>query len=139
MEILQEKNIIINCSLTEKMAVVKAMGQLLYESGYVTEAYIQGMIDKEGTMNTYLGNDIAIPHGIESVRDQVLVSGLGIMTFPQGIDWNGQKVRVVIGIAGKEEEHIEVLAHIAVTLSEPQEVDALVASDAKGIHQMLAL
>ncbi len=113
------------------------MGQMLYEAGYVTNKYIKAMLDKEESMDTYLGNDIAIPHGIESARDEVISSGLGVMVFPDGIDWNGKKVRVVIGIAGREEEHVEVLSHIAVTLMEMEEVERLVRSDKHEIHEML--
>ncbi|MDD2414233.1 MAG: PTS sugar transporter subunit IIA [Eubacteriaceae bacterium] len=137
MEILQKKNIKINCPPMEKMAVVRRMGEMLQEAGYVTPAYIQAMVDKEGTMDTYLGNGIAIPHGIESARDEVITSGLGVMVFPKGIDWNGKKVRVVLGIAGKGDEHVEILSNIAVTLSDPKAVDQLVASDAAGIYTML--
>ncbi len=137
MEILQEKCIRTNCVPKEKNDIVRDMGQMLYEAGYVTNKYIKAMLDKEESMDTYLGNDIAIPHGIESARDEVISSGLGVMVFPDGIDWNGKKVRVVIGIAGREEEHVEVLSHIAVTLMEMEEVERLVRSDKHEIHEML--
>lgn len=137
MEILQEKCIRTNCVPKEKNDIVRDMGQMLYEAGYVTNKYIKAMLDKEESMDTYLGNDIAIPHGIESARDEVISSGLGVMVFPDGIDWDGKKVRVVIGIAGREEEHVEVLSHIAVTLMEMEEVERLVRSDKHEIHEML--
>ena len=50
------------------------------------------------------------------------------MTYPEGIDWNGDKVKLVVGIAAKGEEHLEVLGRIVAIASTDEDTDKLVAS-----------
>ena len=79
-EILERKNIILNSDLKTKKDVIKAMGKMLTDSGYTTEKYIQAMLDKEKVFNTAIGNFVAIPHGIESGKVEVLKTGLAVMS-----------------------------------------------------------
>ncbi|KIR02969.1 PTS system, mannitol-specific IIA component [Lachnospiraceae bacterium TWA4] len=94
------------------------------------------MLDKEKVFNTAIGNEIAIPHGIEASKDSIKQSGIAIMVFPNGTDWNGEKVRVVIAIAGRGDEHLDILAKIAGNLADTDDIDNLVASDVDAIHKM---
>lgn len=136
-EILKKENIFQNCTDTDKNEVIRKMGELLYNNGYVEKEYIQGMLDKEKVFNTNIGNEVAIPHGIEEARKNVLNTGIGIMIFPQGIDWgNGEKVKIVIGIAAKGDEHLEILGQIAMLLSEPEDVVKVVNSDTDTIYKL---
>lgn len=136
-EILKKENIFQNCTDTDKNEVILKMGELLYNNGYVEKEYIQGMLDKEKVFNTNIGNEVAIPHGIEETRKNVLNTGIGIMIFPQGIDWgNGEKVKIVIGIAAKGDEHLEILGQIAMLLSEPEDVVKVVNSDTVTIYKL---
>lgn len=136
-EILKKENILCNCRPGKKEDIIRSMGELLYDSGYVQKEYIEAMIQKEGVFNTNIGNEVAIPHGIESARGLIKNTGIAIMVFPEGTDWgNEEKVKIVIGIAGKEEEHIGVLEKIATVLSEPEAVEQVVHSDIASIYQL---
>jgi mannitol/fructose-specific phosphotransferase system IIA component len=137
-EVLQKKNIFLNCEPQKKEEVIKKMGQVLVDSGYVDESYIQAMLEKEKVFNTAIGNEIAIPHGIEASKESIKKSGIGIMVFPKGTDWDGQKVRVVIGIAGVGDEHLDILASIAMNLTDTDDIDNLVKSDVDTIYNMFA-
>jgi len=135
-EILKKENILRDCRPEEKNVIISKMGEILFRDGYITREYIQGMLDKEQVFNTNIGNGVAIPHGIESARDFVLHSGICIMIFPEGTEWgNDEKVNIVIGIAGKEKDHIDILEKIAMTLSEPDEVEKLIQSDVDTIYR----
>ncbi|MCH4167356.1 MAG: PTS sugar transporter subunit IIA [Megasphaera sp.] len=138
MNILEKKNIILNCSLTNKEDVIRHIGNIFYKDGYTTEAYTQAMLDKEKVFNTAIGNSVAIPHGIEDGKKEVRSSGLVIMTFPNGIDWNGTTVTLVIGIAGAGDEHVEILSNIAVACSDEDDVTAIVHSTADEIYTQFA-
>ncbi len=48
----------------------------------------------------------------------------------------GNMVRIAIGIAGKENEHIEILSSIAILLSEAENVDKAVNGTADEIYQL---
>lgn len=99
---------------------------MLVDSGYVNENYIEGMLERELTFSTNMGNCIALPHGTNNVKKEVLASGIAVLTFPEGTDWGGEDVKLVIGIAGVGDEHLEILANIATKLVSMEEVDKLV-------------
>ena len=137
-EILRKENIILNCKSQAKEDVIKQLGRILVDCGYVDEPYIQAMLDKEKVFNTAIGNEIAIPHGIEASKESIKKSGIAMMVFPEGTDWNGETVRIVIAIAGRGDEHLDILAKIALNLSDTDDVDNLVQSDVDTIYNMFA-
>ena len=103
--ILETKNIFINQKPGKKEDVIRRIGEIFSSQGYTNESYTQAMLDKEKVFNTYIGNEIAIPHGIEEAKKDILKTGLVLMTFPDGQDWGAvEKVKVVIGIAAVGDE-----------------------------------
>ena len=134
--LLLKKNIIVNHAPASKENVIREMGKMFYEGGYTTEKYTQAMLDKEPVFNTAIGNGVAIPHGIENMRGEVKNSGIIIFTFPQGIDWGGETVKLVIGIAALGEEHMEVLTKIAEECETEEAVDEIVKKDVDEIYEL---
>ena len=126
--LLEKKNIILNCKPVSPEEAIKAAGKLMVESGYVEEAYIQGMLDREASFSVAIGSHVAIPHGTNDVKPLIKRTGVVVMTYPEGIDWNGDKVKLVVGIAAKGEEHLEVLGRIVAIASTDEDTDKLVAS-----------
>lgn len=135
LEILLKKNIIANCKERSKEEVINKIGRLLYESGYVNKNYIEAMLKREEVFSTNIGNGIALPHGIEEVKESIKKSGIVIMLFPEGLLWGDEKVKIVIGIAGVGEEHLEILANIATKLSTEESVEDLLKSDVDMIYR----
>ena len=130
--ILKKENIKLNCKVASKEEAIKAVGQMLCDSGYVDADYIDGMMEREKTFVTYIGNGIAIPHGTNEVKKAVKKSGIAVMVVPEGVDWGGnEKAKMIIGIAGVGDEHLEILANIAENLSTEEEVEALIAAEDK--------
>lgn len=136
MELLQKKNIILDCISKPKNQVIDEIGALLYESGYVNKDYIEAMKKREESCSTNIGNGIALPHGIEEAKKAVKSSGIAVMLFPEGTMWNDEPVYVVIGIAGVGEQHLDILANIADKLSTPEAVQELIKSDVDTIHSL---
>lgn len=137
LELLDKKNIRLNCKRKEKEDVIREVGQMLYESGYVKEDYIDAMLKRELTFATNVGNGIALPHGVEEAKKDIKSSGIAVMIFPEGTSWGTEDVKVVIGIAGVGEEHLTILANIAEKMSTPEEVEKLVNSNEKEIYAIL--
>ena len=124
--ILETKNIFINQKPGNKEDIIRRIGEIFSSQGYTYESYTQAMLDKEKVFNTYIGNEIAIPHGIEEAKKDILKTGLVLMTFPEGQDWGAvEKVKVVIGIAAVGDEHLDVLSRIAMTFSDKAGLDNL--------------
>lgn len=135
--LLLKKNIFRNHKPAPKEEIIREIGKIFYEGGYTTDKYTQAMLDKEPMFNTAIGNGVAIPHGIESMRGEIKNTGLVVMTFPNGTDWgDGETVKLVIGIAAVGEEHMDVLKKIADACEDEEAVDAIVAKSVDEIYQM---
>ena len=67
-ELLEMKNIRLDCKSKGKDEVIREVGQMLCDSGYVDEGYIEGMLKRELTFATNIGNGIALPHGVEEAK-----------------------------------------------------------------------
>ena len=68
MDILKKSSISTSTNLNSKEEATILAGKLLVEGEYVTKEYIDSMLEKlekEG-FATYIGNGVAIPHGMES-------------------------------------------------------------------------
>lgn len=136
--LLERKNIVLGCASVTPEEAIRACGRLMVESGYVDENYIQGMLDREASFSVAIGSHVAIPHGTNDVKPLIKKTGVVVMTYPDGIDWNGDKVKLVVGIAAKGEEHLEVLGRIVGIASTDDDTDALVAgADAENLFQKL--
>lgn len=111
-----------------KEAAIKLAGEKLVDIGLVETPYIDSMLAKEKTDVTYIGNGIAIPHGLHEAKKYVKESGIVILHYPQGIQYGSEDVFLLIGIAGKDDEHLTLLQELAIKLSDLEFVEKLVAS-----------
>ncbi|GMA08741.1 mannitol-specific phosphotransferase enzyme IIA component [Tetragenococcus halophilus subsp. flandriensis] len=135
--IIDEKNIIINPNISNKEDAIKLVGNILVNNGYVEEEYIDLMFEREKSTSTYIGNNIAIPHGIESSKKIIKHSGISLIQLPNGIDYDGNTVHIVMGIAGKNNEHLNMLSQIAETFMDIDNVSAV--KNAKTKREILNL
>nr|WP_325211855.1 PTS mannitol transporter subunit IICBA [uncultured Oscillibacter sp.] len=135
--LLEKKNIILNCKPVSPEEAIKAVGKLMVESGYVEEAYIQGMLDREKSFSVAIGSHVAIPHGTEESRKAIKKTGLIVMTYPEGIQWGDELVRLVVGIASTGEDHLGILGKIVEVAETEEDTDKLV--DNAGVDQLYKL
>ncbi len=124
-DILAPHNIFLGCQSTSRDEAIRLVGERLIEEGYVKDGYLKAMYEREDIVSTYIGNGIAIPHGVGKAKDQILHSGLVVMQYPEGIEYNGNTAYLVIGIAGKDNDHIKILANIAEALGEEEDAKKL--------------
>lgn len=103
-------------------------GRILVGTGAVTAEYPRYMHDREVLVSTYMGNFLAIPHGTNEGKDTVLASALSFVRYDEPIDWGGNPVRFVVGIAGKDGGHLDVLSSIALIFSDEEQVDRLLVA-----------
>ncbi|UXS29916.1 PTS sugar transporter subunit IIA [Staphylococcus delphini] len=135
--LLRDENILLNQSISTQEEAIEKAGELLVDSGVVKAGYVQAMKDREQIVSTFMSNALAIPHGTDEAKNEVIASGLSLLQIPEGLDWNGEEVKVVIGIAGKDGEHLDLLSQIAITFSEEENVDKIVnAASPQAIRQV---
>ena len=114
MPILSKDRISLHASAPDKAGAIRQAGDLLVQSGCVMPEYVDGMLTREQSMSTSLGNGVAIPHGVYENREHILRTGLSVLQLTDGVDWDaGEKVYLVIGIAASSDEHVGVMANLA--------------------------
>jgi PTS system mannitol-specific IIA component len=114
--LLSDGSIRLDETATDRDDAIRQVGATLFEAGAVDEAYIEAMIDRENSVSTYVGEGISIPHATFSGNDSVTRDAIVILRFPQGVDWDGNDVRVCVGIAARGSGHIALLSQLATVL-----------------------
>src|SRR5699024_7748795 len=66
--LLREENIFLNQEFSSKEEAIRFAGEVLVRSGYAEESYIEAMIERDNMTSTYMGNNVAIPHGTEAAK-----------------------------------------------------------------------
>ena len=127
--VLELAQINLHGTATTPAEAIDEVGRMLVQTGAVTSDYVAFMHDREATVSTYMGNFLAIPHGTNEGKDTILKSALSFVRYDNPIDWGGNEVRFVVGIAGKDGGHMEVLSSIAIVFSEDDDVAKLLAAE----------
>ena len=122
---------------TSRDEAIAEAAEMLLAAGAVTSAYKDSMFERESSVSTYMGNYLAIPHGTLEGADLVLNSALAIIRYAKPIDWDGNEVRFVIGIAGKDGTHMDSLGMVAQIFSDMGIVQRLL--DAESVNQFTGI
>ncbi len=130
MELLSVNTIRLNAQAINKQEAIKQAGELLVQGGCVNPNYVKGMLAREEQMSTYLGNGVAIPHGMyENIAD-IDRSGISVLQLPEGVEWEaGQQAYLVIGIAATSGEHVGILSNLAEVIEDEELVQRLSQTD----------
>ena len=129
MTILSKERISLQASAEDKADAIRKAGELLVASGCVLPAYIDGMLAREQSMSTSLGNGVAIPHGVYENREHILQTGISVLQLTDGVEWeDGEKVYMVIGIAASADEHVGVLSNLADVIDNEEALSELLTT-----------
>lgn len=130
--ILSEENIALNVKVKDKEEAIRYAGKILMENAYTTPKYIEHMLERQRRFSVYIGNHLAIPHGIESSDSEIYTSGLSVVQVPEGVDFgDGNIAYVVIGIAGKDGTHLNMLSNIALICAEEENIEKMRCAENK--------
>ena len=133
------KNVVVGLPSEGHEDVIRRTGAMLAADGYVDEGYIAGMLERDRSFSTAIGNAIAIPHGANEYKKYIHGTGLVVLTYPEGVAWNDGVVKLVIGIAAKGDEHIEILERVVEAFEDESAVDDIVAkNDADALYEILS-
>lgn len=107
---------------TRQEAMAEA-AEILAAAGAVTSAtaYAEAMAEREETVSTYMGNELAVPHGTNQTQDLIVRSAVSFVRYDGGVDWGGAPVNFVIGLAGQGADHLTLLSRISLLFSETEE------------------
>ena len=126
-EVLIKESILTEQSFLSKKEATIMSGEILLKNGYVEKEYIDSMLEKLETQSfaTYIGNGIAIPHGMAEGSQYVKHTGISVIQVPEGVLWNEEMAYVVVGIAANSDDHMEVLSALADAIEEEDDAKKL--------------
>lgn len=125
---ISESNIFLGLSAGTKEEAIRFAGEQLVKGGYVQAEYVDAMLAREQLTSTYLGESIAVPHGTIEAKDRVLKTGIVFCLYPAGIRWGDDeddRARLVVGIAARNNEHINVITKLTTALDEDGVIERL--------------
>ncbi|MEM7325029.1 MAG: PTS sugar transporter subunit IIA [Actinomycetota bacterium] len=138
LSVLRFDDIHVGCSADSMEEAIEFVGRHLVNRGKVTEEYIAGMQKRETVVSTYLGNSVALPHGVLESKEHIISTGLAVAQYPDGVDWQQGTARLVVGLAAVGEDHVAVLSQLAEVLQDEELCELLATTDdAQLIHQHL--
>lgn len=128
-EVLAKDNILTGLKTESKDDAILRAGHLLEQKGYVRKGYAEAMLKRENESTTCMGMGIAIPHGTDEAKKDIIRSGIVILQYPEGVDFGDEKAYLIAGIAGKGDEHIEILASLGETFEDEDKLKALMSAE----------
>jgi PTS system mannitol-specific IIC component len=126
--VLRRESVLLQGGAADMAGAIDEAGRLLMAVDAVDGQYTAAMHEREGSVSTYMGNFLAIPHGTNEAKDHIKASAVTFARYDDPIDWNGKPVKFVVGIAGKNKEHLGILAKIAKVFGDKEQVARLEAA-----------
>ncbi|HEY0208448.1 PTS mannitol transporter subunit IICBA [Acerihabitans sp.] len=126
---LTAANIFLGRQADNKEQAIRFAGEQLVNGGYVLPEYVEAMLDREKLTSTYLGESIAVPHGTIEAKDKVLRTGVVFCQYPAGVRFGDEEddiARLVIGIAARNNEHIQVITSLTNALDDDAVIQRLI-------------
>ncbi|HYF65264.1 MAG TPA: HPr family phosphocarrier protein, partial [Herpetosiphonaceae bacterium] len=116
---LTTETVRLGAAATSKDDAIRQVGWMLIEGGFIEPGYVTSMLGREQQANTFLGNGIAIPHGMGQDRELIRRTGIAVLQLPAGVEWkDGERARLLIGIAARSDEHLTLLANLVDVLGD---------------------
>ncbi|RXY50498.1 PTS mannitol transporter subunit IICBA, partial [Klebsiella pneumoniae] len=100
----------------------------------------QAMLDREKLTSIYRGESIAVPQGTIEAKDRVPKTGVVFCQYPGGVRFGGEEdevARLVIGIASRNNGHIQVITSLTNALDEETVIERLAKTTS--VDEVLAL
>lgn len=129
---ISEAQVFLNLTANSKEEAIQFAGEQLVKLGFAEADYIPAMFEREAQVSTYLGEGIAVPHGTIEAKDKVLKTGIVFCQYPAGVRFTDEEdgvAKLVIAIAARNNEHLQVVSAITNALDDEQIMQVLATTD----------
>ncbi|KGQ35881.1 PTS mannitol transporter subunit IICBA [Gallibacterium genomosp. 1] len=137
---LAPNQVFLGLKAANKEEAIRFAGEQLVKGGFVQPSYVDAMLEREKLVSTYLGEGVAVPHGTIEAKDAVLKTGIVFCQYPDGVRFTDEEdgiAKLVIGIAARNNEHIQVVTAITNALDSEEAIKTLTTTD--DVEKVLAL
>lgn len=137
---LAPNQVFLGLKAANKEEAIRFAGEQLVKGGFVQPSYVDAMLEREKLVSTYLGEGVAVPHGTIEAKNAVLKTGIVFCQYPDGVRFTDEEdgvAKLVIGIAARNNEHIQVVTAITNALDSEEAINTLTTTD--DVEKVLAL
>lgn len=117
--LLDDRAIRLEETAADRDDAIRRCGEALVAVGAAKPSYVDAMLARERSISTYVGEGVAIPHGTLTSKEDVERDALAVLRFPEGVDWDGNRVSVCVAIAARGDGHVALLGELALVLLDP--------------------
>lgn len=134
MNIIEEPMILFLNKVENKNEVITIIAQTLFNNKRIVDIkrFINDVFQREAIVSTAIGDKIAIPHALS---EAVETSSLVMIRLNHAVDWDGEAVETVFGIAvplaNVNNEHLKILSNIARKMVDQEFRNTLLNSKSK--------
>lgn len=116
--------------VADRDSAIRAAGALLVQAGFCDPAYADSLLRREQVATTWMGQGLAVPHGMVEDKGLVRRTGLAVLQVPAGVAWDepGHTVRLVVAVAAASDQHIAVLRRLTRLMADGPRLQALMAT-----------
>ncbi|MEY8356280.1 PTS sugar transporter subunit IIA [Lachnospiraceae bacterium 54-53] len=126
--------VFLQVNAADKQSILRLLCKKLSEAGYVTEDFLQSVMDHETTAPTALGKGLALPHGFASY---VIRPAVAVATLTAPVLWQEKEKADVVFLlafnldeaAGMKEETIKFYSVFLDLFDDPEKVNEIRRSD----------
>ncbi|STU55009.1 PTS system protein [Klebsiella pneumoniae subsp. ozaenae] len=132
-------NIFLGRKAATKEEAIRFAGEQLVKGATSSRNMCRRCWTAKKLTSTYLGESIAVPHGTIEAKDRVLKTGVVFCQYPEGVRFGEEDevARLVIGIAARNNEHIQVITSLTNALDDETVIERLAKTTS--VDEVLAL
>lgn len=97
-DLFHEDLIFIQVDSDSKEEVIKRLGNVLQQKGYVNSNFTESALEREKITSTAVGEKVAIPHGLQ---EHVIKPVIAVAVLKEPVEWSGSKIDTVFLLALK--------------------------------------
>lgn len=119
---LNINNVLINVDVKNKNDAFNKVFECLKKQDAIDDKYLDSMIQRDKNSSVAIGNLIAIAHGTVETKNLIKKDAMCLLVLKEAIDWDGNDVKIVLGLALSGDKTMDVIGNIGVAFSDEDEV-----------------
>lgn len=126
------EDVTLGCRAKNRDDVLRQAAFELAARGCVDIGFSKALLDREKELSTWIGAGVAMPHISRRDARRVIRSGFHFFQYPEGVSWDKNHVAfLVVVVAAKDGEHIDILSGLAGLLVDERKVMRLSLAESR--------
>lgn len=121
---LNTTNIYTNVVIQNKNQAFDKVFEALKNQGCIKDGYLEAMIQRDKNASVAIGSYLAIVHGSVAAENLIKKNGMCLHVLKEPILWDGNVVKVVLGLALVGQQTMAVMEKIGVAFANEAHVYA---------------